>query len=212
MTVDMKQLQLQVFGDSKLVINHLLGGYEVKKPELVPYYKFAQRLKIREGRQKSEGEPLAFFITKINSTDDHLMECTYIIWGLMNPFKPYKKHILECKAYQFHANFIHQSPEVLYPTIASWPLDSWRLDVVSPLPKSSSGLVYILATIDYFSKWAEAVSLKEVKKENVQHNSYMYYVAANGLAEAFNKMLYNLLEKAVSNSKRDWHKRMEEAL
>jgi len=37
-------LQLQVFGDSKLVINQILGSYEVKKPELVPYHKYAQRL------------------------------------------------------------------------------------------------------------------------------------------------------------------------
>ena len=31
MAVDMKQLYLQVFGDSQLVINQLLGSYEVKK-------------------------------------------------------------------------------------------------------------------------------------------------------------------------------------
>ena len=42
--VDMKQLELQVYGDSKLVINQLLGSYEVKKPELVPYQKYARRL------------------------------------------------------------------------------------------------------------------------------------------------------------------------
>ncbi|XP_070036349.1 uncharacterized protein [Nicotiana tomentosiformis] len=44
MDVDMKQLQPQVFGDSKLVINQPLGIYEVKKPELVPYHKYAKRL------------------------------------------------------------------------------------------------------------------------------------------------------------------------
>ncbi|XP_060200724.1 uncharacterized protein LOC132628991 [Lycium barbarum] len=44
MAVDMKQLQLQVFGDSQLVINQLLGSYEVKKPELLPYYSYAQKL------------------------------------------------------------------------------------------------------------------------------------------------------------------------
>ncbi|XP_075076358.1 uncharacterized protein LOC142163010 [Nicotiana tabacum] len=44
MAVDIKQLQLQVFRDSKLVINQILGSYEVKKPELVPYHKYAQRL------------------------------------------------------------------------------------------------------------------------------------------------------------------------
>ena len=44
MAVDMKQLHLQVFGDSQLVINQLLGSYEVKNPELRPYHDYAQKL------------------------------------------------------------------------------------------------------------------------------------------------------------------------
>ena len=43
MAVDMKKLQLQVFGDSESVINQLLGSYEVKKPELRHYHDFAQK-------------------------------------------------------------------------------------------------------------------------------------------------------------------------
>ncbi|XP_031127545.1 uncharacterized protein LOC116029638 [Ipomoea triloba] len=159
-----------------------------------------------------------------------------------------------CQACQFHENFIHQPPEPLHPTVASWPFDAWGLDVVGPItPKSSTGHAYILAATDYFSKWAETVALKEVKKENVadflrvhiiyrfgipryiltdngkpfdnklmdkicklfdfqQRNSSAYYAAANGLTEAFNKTLCNLLKKVVSKSKRDWHDRMEEAL
>ncbi|GAA0162300.1 hypothetical protein LIER_39387 [Lithospermum erythrorhizon] len=35
----------------------------------------------------------------------------------------------------FHANFIHQEPEPLHPTFASWPFDAWGLDMVGPLPK-----------------------------------------------------------------------------
>ncbi|XP_070035112.1 uncharacterized protein [Nicotiana tomentosiformis] len=50
---------------------------------------------------------------------------------------------------------------------ASWPFDAWGLDVVGPLPKSSKGQMYILAATDYFSRWAEVVPLKEVKKEIV---------------------------------------------
>ncbi|XP_027178001.1 uncharacterized protein LOC113777160 [Coffea eugenioides] len=42
--VDMKQLHLRVYGDSKLVVNQLLGIYDVKKPELIPYYKYARQL------------------------------------------------------------------------------------------------------------------------------------------------------------------------
>ena len=45
-----------------------------------------------------------------------------------------------------------------------------------------------------------------------QRNFLMYYVAANGLVEAFNKTQCNLLKKVVFKCKRDWHDRMEEAL
>ncbi|KAL0394676.1 UNVERIFIED_CONTAM: hypothetical protein Slati_4433800 [Sesamum latifolium] len=40
----------------------------------------------------------------------------------------------------------------------------------------------------------------------------MYYAAANGLAEAFNKTLCSLLKKVVVKSNRDWHERIGEAL
>nr|XP_009787305.1 PREDICTED: uncharacterized protein LOC104235281 [Nicotiana sylvestris] len=72
-----------------------------------------------------------------------------------------------CKACQFHANFIHQPPEILHPIVASWTFDAWGLDVVGSLPKSYGGHLYILAETDYFYKWDKVVSLKEVKKENV---------------------------------------------
>ncbi|KAK4381276.1 hypothetical protein Sango_2983700 [Sesamum angolense] len=43
-TVDAKQLPLKVYGDSQLVVNQLLGLYEVKKPKLLPYHNYAKRL------------------------------------------------------------------------------------------------------------------------------------------------------------------------
>ncbi|XP_070010343.1 uncharacterized protein [Nicotiana sylvestris] len=51
-------------------------------------------------------------------------------------------HTKRCQACQFHANYIHQPPEPLHPTVASWPFDAWGLDVVGPLPKSSNGQMY----------------------------------------------------------------------
>ena len=87
----------------------------------------------------------------------------------------------KCEACQYHANFIHQPPEPLHPIVASWPFDAWGLDAIRPLPKSSSGHLYILAVTDYFLKWAEVVPLKEVKKETVvnfirTHLIYQYGV------------------------------------
>ncbi|KAA0050266.1 uncharacterized protein E5676_scaffold180G00180 [Cucumis melo var. makuwa] len=158
------------------------------------------------------------------------------------------------EAYQFHVNFIQQPQEPLHPTIASWLFEAWGLDLVGPItPKSSTGHSYILAGIDYFSKWAEAVPLREAKKENIvnfvwihviyrygiphhivtdngrqfantlmdklcekfnfkQYKSSIYNAATNGLAEAFNKTLCNLLKKMVSKTKRDWQEKIGEAL
>ena len=44
MAVVMKQLYLQVFGDSQSMTNQLLGSYEVKRPELRHNHDYAQKL------------------------------------------------------------------------------------------------------------------------------------------------------------------------
>ncbi|XP_074293734.1 uncharacterized protein LOC141620877 [Silene latifolia] len=137
----------------------------------------------------------------------------------------YMKYARRCDACQFHGTFIHSPPEPLHLTVTSWPFEAWSLDVVGPIiPKSSAGHAYILAGTDYFSKWAEVVVLKEVKKENVADfiRNYIIYCYgipkfittdnANGLAEAFNKTLSNLLKKVVSKNKLDWHERLGEAM
>ncbi|KAL0301940.1 UNVERIFIED_CONTAM: hypothetical protein Sradi_6470800 [Sesamum radiatum] len=92
-----------------------------------------------------------------------------------------KDYAKRCQACQFHANLIHQPPEALHPTVASWPFDAWGLDVVGPLTKSSVGHLYILAAIDYFSQWAEVVPLKEVKKKNVVDFICTYLIYCDGV-------------------------------
>ena len=82
----------------------------------------------------------------------------------------YIDYVKRCDACQFHANFIHQHPEPLHPIEVSWPFEAWAwgLDVVGPImPKSFACHSYILAATNYFSKWAETVPLREVKKENL---------------------------------------------
>nr|XP_051211175.1 uncharacterized protein LOC127328628 [Lolium perenne] len=73
-----------------------------------------------------------------------------------------------CHGCQIHGDFKHQPPVPLHPTVPSWPFDAWGIDVISPIdPPSSRGHRFILAATDYFSKWAEAVPLREVKSDNV---------------------------------------------
>ena len=83
-----------------------------------------------------------------------------------------------CDTCQLHANFIHQPLEPLLPTIAFWCFEAWGLDVVGLFTlKSSAGHMYILTATDYFSKWAEAIALKEVKRRTwlilFEHTSFL---------------------------------------
>ncbi|CAM8905394.1 unnamed protein product [Rhodiola kirilowii] len=109
----------------------------------------------------------------------------------------------KCNACQFNANFIHQPSEPLHPTVASWPFEAWGLDVVGPInPKASNEHTYILAATDYFSKWAEVVTLREVKKENVVDFIKQHIIYRHGVPQRI----------VVGKSKRDWHKKIGEAL
>ncbi|KAG9442454.1 hypothetical protein H6P81_018308 [Aristolochia fimbriata] len=73
-----------------------------------------------------------------------------------------------CRPCQLHADYIHQPPESLHPTIAPWPFEAWGMDIMSPItPKSNSDKQYILAATDYFSKWAKATVYREVKASTV---------------------------------------------
>ncbi|XP_009764655.2 uncharacterized protein [Nicotiana sylvestris] len=44
MALDMKILQLEIYGESKLIINQVLGIYNVKKEYLLPYHQYASCL------------------------------------------------------------------------------------------------------------------------------------------------------------------------
>ncbi|XP_070037117.1 uncharacterized protein [Nicotiana tomentosiformis] len=44
MAVKIKRLQLEVFGDSQLMVNPFQGSYKVKKPELRPYHDYAKHI------------------------------------------------------------------------------------------------------------------------------------------------------------------------
>ena len=44
MAIKMKISNLEIFGDSKLIINQLLTHYEVRKEDLIPYFRYATQL------------------------------------------------------------------------------------------------------------------------------------------------------------------------
>ena len=41
-----------------------------------------------------------------------------------------------------------------------WPFHTWGLDLIGPINPSSNGYIWILAATEYFTKWVEAMPLK----------------------------------------------------
>ncbi|GAA0153305.1 hypothetical protein LIER_11575 [Lithospermum erythrorhizon] len=171
---DLNIPQLEIYGDSQLVIRKLTEEYEVRKPELIPYHGFGlftnsptkrntaydrlsaarkpHRWRSQRDRHPTKSSPIHYF-------NDTLFR------------RSFGEVLLRCLSSTEAAQAMNEAHSVvsepLYPTKASWPFDAWGLDMVGPMLESAEGHVYILAATDYFSKWAEAVPLLSGKKEEV---------------------------------------------
>jgi hypothetical protein len=71
----------------------------------------------------------------------------------------------------------HLSSMPLQPFLPDFPFSKWGLDFIGPInPPYSAGQVFILTTIDYFTKWTEFVLLKHLRDEQV-----IYFLENNNL-------------------------------
>jgi len=57
---------------------------------------------------------------------------------------------------------------VMNPIIKPWPFRDWAMDMIGQInPPSSKGHQWVLAVMDYFTKWVEAVPMRLVATKDV---------------------------------------------
>uniref|UniRef100_A0A2N9GTX3 Uncharacterized protein n=1 Tax=Fagus sylvatica TaxID=28930 RepID=A0A2N9GTX3_FAGSY len=62
-----------------------------------------------------------------------------------------------------HESCKNAPPQYLHTMASPWPFSAWGMDVIGAItPKASNGHEFILVAIDYFTKWVEACSFKNV--------------------------------------------------
>jgi hypothetical protein len=71
-----------------------------------------------------------------------------------------------CESCQFFAKQIHQPAEALNTIPLSWPFATWGIDILGPFPKARGGYMFLIITIDTFTKWVEAEPVRHITKEN----------------------------------------------
>ncbi|XP_070004156.1 uncharacterized protein [Nicotiana sylvestris] len=106
-----------------------------------------------------------------------------------------------------HGDLIQAPPSELHPISAPWSFVASGMDVIGLIkPKASNGHRFVLVTIDYFTKWVEAVTFNAVTKKAVPFDE-----GANGVVEAANKKIKKILRKMIQDS-RQLHEKFPFAL
>jgi len=78
------------------------------------------------------------------------------------------RYCKRCQECQIHAGIQHVHASELHSIIKPWPFRGWALDVIGEIKPGSWGKHrHILVGIDYFTKWVEAIPLREVNQDAV---------------------------------------------
>jgi hypothetical protein len=68
-----------------------------------------------------------------------------------------------CEECQKHGDIQLVPAALMLPIIKPWPFKVWGLDFIGKIhPSSSKGHCFVIVATDYFTKWAEAVPLKNM--------------------------------------------------
>ena len=63
---------------------------------------------------------------------------------------------------------IHQPAGHLNPISSPWPFAQWGLDILGPFPRATSNRGFVLVVVDYFTKWAKAKALANIRDVDVK--------------------------------------------
>jgi hypothetical protein len=75
-----------------------------------------------------------------------------------------------CESCQKFRNVQLAHVAMLYPIIKPWSFCGWALYFIGQIhPASSKGHRFVLVTMDYFTKWTEAIPLKNMTHKKVIH-------------------------------------------
>nr|XP_023884720.1 uncharacterized protein K02A2.6-like [Quercus suber] len=94
------------------------------------------------------------------------------------------EYVLKCDQCQKHAPLIHQLVSQLNPISRSWPFAQWGLDILGPFPWATGNRRFVIVAVDYFTKWAEAEALGNIRDTDVKKFVWKKIVTRFGVPES----------------------------
>ena len=90
----------------------------------------------------------------------------------------------KCEQCQKHAPLIHQPTGYLNPVSSPWSFTQWGLDILGPFLRVIGNRRFMLVAVDYFTKWAEAEALTNIRDVDVKKFVWRKIVTRFGVPDS----------------------------
>jgi hypothetical protein len=81
-------------------------------------------------------------------------------------------YVKSCTVCQVAKTYRREQPAPMHPLPIVPPFDTWHMDILGPLVKTSNGYKYILLVVDSFSGWCESIALRTQDAETIAEALY----------------------------------------
>ena len=72
----------------------------------------------------------------------------------------------------------------LNPISSPWPFTQWGLDILGPFPRATGNRRFVLVAVDYFTKWAKAEALANIRDVDVKKFVWKNIVTRFGVPDS----------------------------
>ncbi|XP_057744769.1 uncharacterized protein LOC130962591 [Arachis stenosperma] len=94
-----------------------------------------------------------------------------------------KEFVKKCVKCQENANFHRAPASELSLLTFSRPFSQWGVDLLGPFPVGPGQVKYLIATIDYYTKWIEAEPLASISSSNCKKFMWRQVITRFGIPE-----------------------------
>ena len=92
--------------------------------------------------------------------------------------------VKKCRICQEHAKISRLPSEPLTSITSPWPFQQWGLDILGPLPLGKGQCKFIIAAVDYFTKWAEVEPLATITEQKIRNFVWRAIICRFGIPRA----------------------------
>ncbi|XP_021839331.1 uncharacterized protein [Spinacia oleracea] len=92
--------------------------------------------------------------------------------------------VQKCDKCQRFAHLIHRLSHPLTSIMSPIPFAKWGMDLLGPYTAAPGGRRYVIVAVDYFTKWVEAESLKNIRTTDVRAFIWKNIMTRFGIPQA----------------------------